>query len=275
MKSLIAGLNFFKNLVVCRHMIFTMAKQDFKTKYVESFLGIFWNIFHPMLNILLYYFIFAVIFAIKSGSQYRGVAFLPWFLIGFIVWQLFAETVLCNLGIIVNNANLITKNIFPSEILPISTFMSNALSHFIYLLITLIVTFCFKFSFNEWMLMKLAYFLFLSFLFTTGLSWLLASLNVFIRDIQQIFSVFLNLWFYLTPIFIPVQLVEEKLGLMAGRILRCNPIFFLVEGYRDAILGGSVLGYNDYIVAFMISAAMFIVGGLVFRMTKPVFADVL
>lgn len=253
----------------------TLARRDLKTRYVSSYLGASWNLLHPLLMIALYYGIFAVLFAIRDGAYYRETAFLPWFMVGFTAWMLFSETVLANANIIVQNSSMITKEVFPSEVLPVSTFFGNLVTHVVYLVLTLALLFGYGVYPSALMIPKLLLMLGVLFMFTIGVSWIVAATTVFIRDISQILGVVMTFWFYTTPVLIPLQYIEGRLGGAVGVLARLNPMYYIVEGYRDALFGGAVLGSTGLILCFTFSFSIFVAGGLFFRALKPNFAEVL
>ena len=108
-------------------------------------------------------------------------------------------------------------------------------------------------------------------LFALGMSWLLSALNVFLRDIGQVIGVFVNIWFFLTPIIYPGHLIPEQFQ----TLYRMNPMLHAVEGYRMALLGKSAIEFDMVIFLLGPGFVLCMVGGLVFRKLKPAFADVL
>jgi lipopolysaccharide transport system permease protein len=108
-------------------------------------------------------------------------------------------------------------------------------------------------------------------LFTLGLAWLVASLNVFVRDTSQILGVILTFWFWFTPIFFSADRIPQSLKFM----VRWNPLAYVVTGYRDCLLRVQLPDLRGLAFLALVSLAVFIAGGIFFRQTKREFVDVL
>jgi ABC-type polysaccharide/polyol phosphate export permease len=107
-------------------------------------------------------------------------------------------------------------------------------------------------------------------LFAQGLGWIVAGLQVFVRDTVQVLGIALSVWFWLTP----VMYRPERLGDYQG-LAMLSPVAVVVTGYRNSLLGLNQPDAKYVVLAAVVSVAVFLVGGLIFRQTKPAFADVL
>jgi ABC-type polysaccharide/polyol phosphate export permease len=185
-------------------------------------------------------------------------------------WFLFSETVQRSTSSILDHANLITKTVFPSEIVPVSVFLSCVVSHAmaVILMITAAGVMLNQFSI---FLIFLPIYTFLIGLFAVGIGWVVASLHVFLRDTAQVLSVILTFWFFVTPIMV----TESQYPKWAHFILALNPLAYLVRAYRSLLLSSQVPSPGDLLIAAAFGVAVFILGGLFFRQTKRGFADVL
>ena len=160
--------------------------------------------------------------------------------------------------------------VFPSEILPLAHLGAAVINHLIGLVI--FISFLLVFGYGMWpkVLFILPY-LFAIGIFALGISWMLSALNVFLRDIGQIIGVFVQIWFFLTPIFYPRHLIPESLqGLYS-----LNPMLHAVEGYRAALLGKTDIHIFGLSYLLLFGLATLALGGLTFKKLKPAFADVL
>src|SRR5262249_44259605 len=146
-------------------------------------------------------------------------------------WLLFQETVLRSASSLLDNANLITKTVFPSEIVPVSIFLSSLINHLLALALVIAVVGFYNGHFSLWMLLLPIYMLLIGF-FAIGVSWIVSSLQVYLRDTAQILSVVLTFWFWLTPIMIDEDRFPERLRFL----LHINPLAFVVRAYRDRLL---------------------------------------
>jgi ABC-type polysaccharide/polyol phosphate export permease len=189
---------------------------------------------------------------------------------GMLPWLLFSETVQRSSSSLLDSANLITKTVFPSEIIPVSVFLSTLLSHLLALLLMIAATAVWINQISVFLILLPFYFVVVG-LFAVGLGWIVASLHVFLRDTAQMVSVVLTFWFWLTPIFI----TEKQFPPWTRFLLAANPLYYVVSGYRTILLGSAMPDLVDLAIATAYGVAMFLAGGLFFRHMKRGFADVL
>jgi len=252
-------------------MIKNIVERDLKNRYIGSILGFLWTILNPLSQIVIYYYVFSIVLKVKLGDEYQNVNFAMWLVCGLLPWMMFGEVMGKVTNVILDNANLITKTVFPSEILPFSTLCSGIINH----LIALILVFIFGLAFS---VIKISVvtpiflvYLFCMLMFILGLGWILASLNVFIRDIGQFIGIVLNLWFYWTPIIYPIKAIPGKYWFW----LKINPVYHVVEGYRASLLSIGSFPIKGMIYLFVVSLFTFLIGGIIFKKLKYSFSDVL
>jgi ABC-type polysaccharide/polyol phosphate export permease len=171
---------------------------------------------------------------------------------------------------LLDNSNLITKTVFPAEIVPVSIFLSSLINHLMALALVIAVVGFYVGHFSLWMLLLPLYMLLIG-LFAVGVSWIVSGLQVYLRDTAQVLSVLLTFWFWVTPIFIN----EQSFPQWARFALRLNPLAFVVRAYRDRLLSYRVPNLNDLAIVTVYAVTAFLVGGLFFRHLKRGFADVL
>jgi ABC-type polysaccharide/polyol phosphate export permease len=201
----------------------------------------------------------------------RGVSNYPLFIFaGMLPWLLFSETVQRSASSLLDSANLITKTVFPSEMIPVSVFLSTLMSHVLALVLMIAASAVWINQISLFLILLPIYFVVVG-LLAVGLGWIVASLHVFLRDTAQVVSVLLIFWFWLTPIFI----TEKQFPPWAHFLLVANPLYYVVGAYRTILLGSGVPNLEDLAIATVYSAAVFIAGGLFFRHMKRGFADVL
>jgi ABC-type polysaccharide/polyol phosphate export permease len=189
---------------------------------------------------------------------------------GMLPWLLFSDTVMRSASSLLDHSNLITKTVFPAEVVPVSIFLSSLVSHVlaVSLVIGAVALWLNHFSLT---LIFLPFYAALLGLFSIGLGWIMASLQVYLRDTAQMLSVVLTFWFWLTPIFITENDFPPPMRfLIAG-----NPMAYLVRAYREMLLTYRLPNLHDVTVITAYAVGTFIVGGLVFRYMKRGFADVL
>lgn len=262
--------NFLKKIYVQRSLIRNFVIRDLRARYVGSFMGLFWSVIHPIVLLVSYTFVFSFIFGIRPRPE-TGTTSFPLFLFcGILPWLYFQDALQRSSTIIIDNANLVTKTLFQSEILPLIALLSGFVNHLIGFAILLVIIF-FTIGKVSVFILLIPVYLLLLMLFTLGLSWLVASLNVFVRDVSQIISVILTFWFWFTPIFYSMDQFPEKLMFL----VYLNPLAHVVIGYRDCLLRMQMPNMSILAILAVVSLAFFVFGGLFFRTTKREFADIL
>jgi len=251
-------------------MIKSFAVADLKKRYMGSFGGIIWSVLNPLVMILTYYLIFSYVFGGKVQAENGTTSYALWLVGGLVPWYFFSETVNRSTGALQENQALVTKTLFPSEIIPVCLLVSGVINHLIGLCILFVFAVAITGGVSVYFPFTVVYF-FLASLMVLGLSWALSSLNVFIRDVGQLVGIVLNLWFYFTPIFYPVSIIPERYR----TLLEINPMYHVVEGYRNSIISGKYPDPYHLLYLSVVSLSVFVVGGLIYKRLKPAFADVL
>ena len=251
-----------------RSLLFQLVRRDFEQRFVGSAVGWIWGIIHPLVLLLSWVFVFQICLGMAPppGEEKYSLFIFA----GMLPWLLFSETVQRCAPSLLDQANLITKTVFPSEIVPVSVFLSTLIGHL--LAVALMVA-----AAGLWInhisifLVLLPFYMLTVGLFAVGVGWIVASLHVFLRDTAQIVSVILTFWFWATPIFID----ESRFPKAARFLLHFNPLYFAVRSYRAILLHSDMPDFRDLGVSAAFGLSAFIVGGLFFRYMKRGFADVL
>jgi lipopolysaccharide transport system permease protein len=262
--------NFISKLMRHRGLIRSMVIRDLKSRYVGSAMGLFWSVIHPLVLLASYTFVFSVILKQRLGDEPGTASFAVYLFGGILPWLVFQETLSRSSHVIIEHSNLITKTLFPSEILPVSVLMANLVNHLIGLGIFLLVVLFYLHKLSWLVLLLPVYLLGLS-IFALGLSWFVSSVQVFLRDTAQVLTVVLTFWFWLTPIFFDESLMPPALRIL----VRLNPLAAVVTAYRKCLLSFEMPSLQDLLFLYLIAFAVFLAGGLFFRYTKRSFADVL
>lgn len=262
--------NFLQKIYVQRDLIRNFVVRDLKTRYVGSFMGLFWSVIHPIVLLVSYTFVFLFIFGIRPKPDTGTDNFVLFLFCSILPWLFFQDALQRSSTILIDNANLVTKTLFPSEILPLVVLLSGLVNHLIGFAILLCIIFFTIGKISIFILMVPVYLFFLM-LFALGLSWFVASLNVFVRDVSQVLSVILTFWFWFTPIFYSLDQFPKNLLFL----IRYNPMAHIVVGYRDCLLRMRMPDLRVLAVLALASLVVFAAGGLFFRNTKREFVDVL
>jgi ABC-type polysaccharide/polyol phosphate export permease len=255
-----ANRNLLKNLVL----------KDLKHRYVGSVGGFLWSVVHPLVQLAVYSFAIEIVFKQKSTPDFDGGTNYPIFIFcGLLPWLLFSDTIMRSCMSITDNAQLITKTVIPAEILPLSITVSNLVHHLIgmSILLTVLVVF---FHLHLSVLFIFLYMPMLL-LFAQGLGWIVAGLQVFLRDTSQALQIILFIWWWLTPLMYAVDSLPGRFQ----RFVQLNPMATIVTGYRNSLLHLKQPEPAVIVIIFMMSVGVFLIGGYLFRQAKPAFPDVL
>lgn len=259
------------NLWRYRELTKQFAKRDVIARYKGSYLGILWSFLTPLLMLTIYTFVFSEVFKAKWGAESGSkVEFALVLFCGLIAFNMFAECINRAPGLILANANYVKKVVFPLEILPLSVLGSALVQAAISLLILVVGIVALMGVFN-WTLLFLPLILIPLLLSILGLSWFLASLGVYLRDIGQVVSVLTTALMFMTPIFYPASAVPEKYRV----VLLLNPLNYVVEDMRRVIIWGQMPEWNWLFVGILIGFIVAILGYAWFQKTRKGFADVL
>ena len=254
-----------------RQLIAQMTKREVVGRYRGSVLGLAWSFFNPLLMLAVYTFVFSVVFKARWGVGGEDkINFAIILFVGLIVYGLFAECINRAPSLIVSNANYVKKVVFPLEILP-SVAIGSALFHAGISLLVLLVA---QLLINQrlpWTVIVFPIILLPLLLVTVGLAWLLSALGVFVRDIAQVASILTTVLMFLSPLFYPVSALPKSYQLW----LHLNPLTFMIEESRNALIFGITPNWIGWGVAFM--AGILISGGGFwwFQKARKGFADVL
>lgn len=251
------------------YLTFELIKRDVKGRYIGSSLGFFWSFLQPLLQLILFTFVFSYVLKISLLGE-RGVENFAFFLFsGLLPWMGIQEMLIRSTTVINEQAPLIKKLAFPPELLIFSIFGSALVHQFIATIIFIIILIIFgKFFFS---------FLFLPFLmlseliFISGFCFFFSALNPFFKDTFQAVSYISMIWFYGSPIVYPLSLVPEKLK----KILHLNPLSYLIESYRDILLRGKLPDLKFYFFIPFFGLIILMFGYLFFKKLKKYFSDLI
>ena len=267
---LVPGTFFLRNLVERRALLFQLVRRDFQQRYVGSAAGWLWGVIHPLVLLLSWVFVFQICLQITLPRGAVTQNYTLFLICGFLPWMLFQETVHRSATALVEQSGLLTKTLFPAEVVPVSIFVSSLMNHLMALVVVVSVVGFTQEHFSP-MVLLLAPYTLLAGLLAIGLAWVVASLHVYLRDTGQMVSVVLTLWFWLTPIFIDEQQYPPQMRW----VVWFNPLAHLVRAYRERLLTNRAPNLEEFATLAAWSVAAFIAGGLFFRQLKRGFADVL
>ena len=255
-----------------RALIRTMTRRDILGRYSGSFGGAFWTILHPALLMLTYFFVFGVVLRSRVEGIPGRSGFALYFLAGMLPWLAFSEAAGRAPTVMLEHRNFIRKLVFAVETLPVNLVVSGLVTELFAL--ALFGLFLLVLHGAAPAVLWLPLLLIPQILFTAGISWFLAALGVFVRDLGQLTGFLLTVWFFLTPICYP-ETSLDTLPHSATLILSKNPLYVLARGYRAVLLHDQPPAFGPLWKLWLLSVAVFLIGHAVFYKLRKSFADVI
>ena len=254
-----------------RKLVLSLAKNDFKTKYAGSYLGIVWAFIQPIVTILVYWFVFSV--GLKAGtvSDYPFVLYL---VSGIVPWFFVQDALNGGTNALIEYNYLVKKVVFKISILPIVKIISALFVHVFFVAFALILCACYGYTPSLYTL-QIIYYSVCTFLFVLGLVYATSAIVIFFRDLTQIISIFLQVGVWLTPIMWDINMLSSHPWLI--KLFKLNPMYYVVTGYRDSMLGHiGIWNHASWTIYFwVVTILLFGLGSVIFKRLKPHFADVL
>lgn len=258
-----------KELYQNRRLIGKLAYNDFKTKYVGSYLGIVWAFIQPIITVLVYYTVFGI--GLKSAPV-NNVPFLLYLVSGLVPWFFFSDALGGGTNSMIEYQYLVKKIVFKISMLPVVKLISALFVHAFFTLVALVIAALYGYV-PGLPLIQIVYYMFCNFVLTLGLVYATCSIVIFFRDTTQIINIVLQVGIWMTPIMWTMNIVPQNVQFL----FKLVPMYYIVDGYRDAVYNGHWFWEKPYetILFWFITAGLFGVGTLVFKRLKVHFADVL
>jgi len=256
-----------------RQLIYQMVKRDIISRYRGSFMGIFWSVINPIFMLVVYTLVFSVVFKARWGAAAAPSSktdFAVILFVGLITHALFAETLSRASTLVLSNVNYVKKVIFPLEILSIVS-LCGVLFHTMISMLVLITAFFIFNGYLHWTLIFTPLVMLPLVFLTLGISWFLASLGVFVRDVGQTITILMTIAMFLSPVFYPISSLPAKIR----PLIYVNPLTFIIEQARAVIIWGK---YPDFIglgCYTLVALIIMWLGYAWFQKTRKGFADVL
>lgn len=254
-----------------RSLVKALIKREVVGRYRGSFMGILWSFFNPVFMLAVYTFVFSVVFKARwnAGSDSKTEFALVLFA-GLIVFNLFAECVNRAPALILSNVNYVKKVVFPLEILPWVA-LGSALFHALISLGVWLIAYFIFFGAPHLTVLLLPLVILSLLLFIMGLTWGLASLGVYLRDVSQFIGIITTVLMFLSPIFYPASALPEDYR----HLLLLNPLTSAIEQARDVLFWGKVPDMTILSIYLLGATLVAWFGFAWFQKTRKGFADVL
>jgi len=254
----------FRDIYHYREAVRNLVARDLKVRYSNSVLGIVWSLFSPLLMTLVYYVVFT--YLVPSGIQ----KFPVFIMVGLMPWTYFTSSLIGATLAISANGHLINRVYFPREVLPLANLLSNGVNFLISLVLLFIFIAVFRIPLGI-SLVWLPVIMLIQTALSFGLGLLLAAVNVYFRDTQQLVDVAILAWFFVTPIIYSIDLIHNDTLKLLLQIV--NPMAGLVIAYRHVLYSGDWPQLGLLAITALEAMSILLIGAFVFRRLSPAFAE--
>ncbi|MBQ8118489.1 MAG: ABC transporter permease [Lachnospiraceae bacterium] len=256
-----------------RHLIWKLAKNDFKKRYAGSYLGAFWAMLQPVVTVGMYYVVFDVIMGGNASRTSAEVPFVLFLTAGLVPWFFFSEALNNGTNALREYNYLVKKVVFKISILPIIKIIAATFIHVFFVLVLLVVAAVYGYYPTIYTI-QLVYYSGCLFIFVLALCYTTCAVMVFFNDLAQIINIALQIGMWATPILWDIN----NIGSMKWvGVLKLNPLVYIVNGYRSAIYERQWF-FEDFFSTmyfWIVTMVLFGIGALIFKRLKVHFADVL
>jgi lipopolysaccharide transport system permease protein len=243
-----------------RGFILGSVKREFQSKYMNSMLGVAWTVIQPLTMIIVYTVIFSQVMRSRLPGVDSAFGYSIYLCAGIITWGLFSEIVGRAQNIFIDNANLLKKLSFPRLCLPVTLVLTCALNFLIMFVIFMVFMIIIG-QFPGWALLAMVPVLIVQMLFAIGLGVTLGVLNVFFRDVGQLFGVLIQFWFWLTPIVYPANILPQGVQ----EWMKFNPMLAIIQSYQTILVHAQMPDWKALIPVTLLSVVLCLWGLNLFK----------
>lgn len=259
-----------------RKLLWNLSKNDFKTKFAGSYLGIIWAFIQPIVTVVVYWFVFEK--GLKAGGINTragiDVPFVLWLVAGLVPWFFFQDALNGGTNALIEYSYLVKKVVFKISILPIVKVVSALFVHVFFVVFTLVLYSAYHY-YPDLYTLQIVYYTFAMFIMVLGIVYATCAIVIFFRDLTQVINIVLQVGMWMTPIMWNIDTMELSPVLIT--IFKLNPMYYIVAGYRDALINKAWFWENAPLTLYfwLLTAVLFGIGTMIFKRLKIHFADVL
>lgn len=255
-------MNIFKKIYNYRELLKSNVKKEIRGRYKNSILGVVWSFLNPLLQLAVYAVIFGALLAGGDPTYhiYICVALIP--------WTYFTTTITQAAFTIIGNGDIIKKVYFPREILPISVVTSGAVNFMISTIIILAFVLFSGLGISKYIILY-PVILLIQYILLLGISFIVSSITVYVRDLEHIIGVILMAAFYGTPIVYKLEQLPANLQIL----MQLNPMTHLINAYRDIFYYQQMPNFKMLGIILLIGLALTVVGYFIFKKLQKGFAE--
>ena len=248
-----------------RELLWSLTQRELRTKYRRSFLGWAWSMLNPLANVAIYGFVFGVLFGATAptGANSGLTGFALYMLCALLPWNFFSMIINTGMGSISANSGLVRRVAFSREVLVFSNVM-HAIVQFTIELILLVIILLIA---GSPLLPYLPFVILVTVLlaiFGAGYALALSALSVYFKDLNYLWAIVMQVWFFLTPIVYGPDVLQKNVPEWGQNLIRLNPMVHFVSAFRDSLYHATFLGVGKLVVLAVCSGASLILGWSIF-----------
>ena len=252
-----------KEIYAYRQMIFSLVRKELRGRYKGSVLGFLWTFINPLLQLMVYTFVFSIVLPNNIDKFYL------YLFVGLVPWLFFSSSMTGGAACIVNQKDMVKKIYFPREVMPISYVASgfvNMLFCFIVIFAVIIVS---GVGVNPVALLYLPVIMIVEFIMALGGAMLTSALTVYFRDLEYILGILTMAWMYFTPVVYSMEMVPDWIK----PYFNLNPMTPVINAYRDILYYKQVPHLSTLVQGLVLGIIVLIVGSISFRKLQRGFAE--
>lgn len=258
-----------RNLLRHRVLVQSLVARELKARYRGTVLGFFWSFVNPLLLLAVYWIVFAYIFTPPRAEAADTDPYALFMFCGLLPWTWFQSSMMSAANSLTTGGNLIKKLVFPAEVLPVVSVLSEGVHYLLGLPIYLSFWILYKGTVTAhvlWFPLIVA----VQLIFTLGLGMFFAALAVHFRDVRDLLANVLTLWFFSTPIIYSLSVIDHDLLRSA---LEFNPMTNIIEAYQHSIFAGTLIPWKRFGVTALVAVALFVIGYTFFDRLRDSFPE--
>ncbi|MGN0328176.1 MAG: ABC transporter permease [Lachnospira sp.] len=262
----------FLDIIKNRKILFRLAKNDFKNKFAGSYLGVIWAFVQPVVIVSIYWIIFEKGLRSRPLPEMPDFPYLLWLIAGMCPWFLINDIMNQSTNCLVEYGYIVKKMKFNIDMIPLIKVISNAFVHLFFIALVCIV-YVFYGKIPTMYGLQVFYYSFCVLCFSTSIVYFTSAINVFFRDMAQIVGVVMQYAMWV----LPIMLSESQYPDFMKPLIKFNPMYYAIEGYRDAFIRNIGFWEKPWMTLYfwVFTIVLFIIGRVVFNKMKPHFADVM
>lgn len=257
-----------------KQLIWKLSGNDFKKRYAGSYLGKIWAFVQPVITVLMYWIVFDKVFQTKAQMVASGVEvpYVLYLTAGLVPWFFFSEALTGGTSALLEYTYLVKKVVFKISILPLIKVIAASFTHIFFTAVLLIIATTYGY-YPTFYTLQVIYYTICLFVLALGICYLTSAVVVFFKDLQQLIGICLQLGMWATPILWDIHMLSPTMQ----KIMRINPLVYVVEGFRNSVYGEKWFFENlaGTLYFWAVTLLLFWFGTRIFKKLKTHFADVL